>query len=315
MVYRKVIEDEIEEIIFWKNQLDDTISKVALSIHSSVGKVVVVGVGKSAWVAQKWVASFNSTGTPSQFLHATEAAHGDLGLVQKEDIVLCLSNSGSSPEIKNILPYLRERAKKIFAITGNLNSFLAKNADAVIFSGVRKEACPNNLAPTTSTTVQMIIGDALMSELIHLRGFTQEDFAKNHPGGAIGRDLVLTVGEVMNKNDRPFVFENSLFKEIVNSLAYAKSGITVVLNEKEEIMGVITDGDLRRTLFKYEDYSHLTAKDMMSTSPKTISSESLAKEALQIMHRYDIGQLVVLEDGRYVGIVDIHQLMQNDISA
>ncbi|MCB9203203.1 MAG: KpsF/GutQ family sugar-phosphate isomerase [Flavobacteriales bacterium] len=310
---RRTISLEIEQLEKLLERIDERYSLAVSKIYESKGKLVVVGVGKSAHIANKIVATMNSTGTPSQFLHATEAVHGDLGLLKKEDIALCISNSGNSPEIQNVVPYLVKNSSFLIGMTGNLSSFLAQHAHVVLDSSVTQEACPNNLAPTTSTTVQIAIGDALAVALMNLRDFKEVDFAEYHPGGALGKNLLWSVEQIVNLSDKPFVYTTSTVKEIISSLVVSKSGITVVLDENKVIQGVITDGDLRRMLADYEDYSMLLAKDIMSENPKVIDKNELAKTAYDLLHKYDIGQLVVVDGKSYYGILDIHQLLEQGI--
>ena len=310
---KDTIQLEIIELQQLENRINEDFISCVEKIFYCKGKIVVVGIGKSAHIAGKIVATFNSTGTISQFLHAAEAIHGDLGIVQKEDIVICISNSGNSPEIKSVIPFLKNNASCLIALTGNLTSFLAQQSNIVLDASVTKEACPNNLAPTTSTTVQIAIGDALAVALMNLRDFKELDFAQFHPGGSLGKNLLWSVEQILTNKDKPFVQINSSIKEVISSLASAKSGITVVLDEKNSIQGVITDGDLKRMLVKYENFQHLEAQDIMSINPKTIDKNELAKTAYDLLNTYDIGQLIVLDNKQYYGILDIHQLLVEGI--
>ena len=273
--------------------------------------MVVVGIGKSAHIGNKIVATLNSTGTPSQFLHAAEAIHGDLGILQKNDIVLCISNSGNSPEIVNLLPFLKSYSSALIGMTGNLNSKLAELSDIVLDSSVSREACPNQLAPTSSTTNQIALGDALAICLMELNNFKGEDFARFHPGGALGKNLTAKVEQFLSKN-KPEVSENSPIKEVIISISSSKHGITAV-TENEKIIGVITDGDLRRMLSEKDNISNIFAKDIMSKNPKTIEKEALAKEALVLLKENNIGQLIVTNQGKYFGIIDLHKLLDEGI--
>ncbi|RZJ37743.1 MAG: KpsF/GutQ family sugar-phosphate isomerase, partial [Chryseobacterium sp.] len=270
------------------------------------------GASKSAHVANKIVATLNSTGTPSQFLHAAEAIHGDLGVIQKQDVVLCISYSGNSPEIVNLIPFLKEYSAALIAMTGNPESKLAKAADIVLDTHVDKEACPNKLAPTSSTTVQMALGDALAVCLMDLKDFKEIDFAKFHPGGSLGKNLTAKVEQFVSKN-KPEVTSQASIRDVIISVSGSKHGITVVV-ENGEIIGVITDGDIRRMLLDQDDISQVKASDIISKNPKTIDKNSLAKEAMLILKQYNIGQLVVTDQNQYYGIIDIHKLLDEGIN-
>ncbi len=309
---KEVISLEYNELQNLFDRIDDSYQKVIEILLHCKGKIVVVGIGKSAHIGRKMVATFNSTGTISQFLHAAEAIHGDLGILQQNDVVICISNSGNSPEIKAIIPFLKKNAKNLIAITGNLQSNLAQNADFVLDASVQKEACPNNLAPTSSTTVQIVIGDALAVTLMKLKGFTENDFASYHPGGNLGKNLLWTLEQFNVEKHKPFVNAEAPIKEVIISISKSKNGITVVL-ENDAIIGVITDGDLRRMLTEYDDFGSLVAKDIMSKNPKTIAITEKASKALEILKTHNIGQLVVLENNVYKGIIDLHQLLDEGI--
>ncbi len=309
---KNAISIEISELISLKERIDETFEKAIHLIFNSTGKLIIVGIGKSAHVANKIVATLNSTGTASQFLHAAEAIHGDLGVIQKNDIVLCISNSGNSPEIVYLLPYLKDYSSALIGMTGNPKSKLAEISDIVLDSSVKVEACPNKLAPTSSTTVQMAIGDALAICLMELRNFKDQDFAKFHPGGSIGKNLTAKVEQFLS-SQKPMVEENSTIKDVIFSISSSKHGITVVL-ENGVISGVITDGDLRRMLLKTDNIGGILAKDIMSKNPKTIEKEALAKEALFILKQNNIGQLIVTENGNYFGIIDLHRLLDEGIN-
>ena len=308
---KKTLDIEIAELEHLKNRLDDDFLKAVDLINSAKGKLIVVGIGKSAHVGNKIVATLNSTGTPSQFLHAAEAIHGDLGVIQKQDVVLCISNSGNSPEIVNLVPFLKNYSSALIAMTGNLKSKLAENADVVLNSFVEKEACPNKLAPTSSTTVQMALGDVLAVCLMEIKNFKETDFAKFHPGGSLGKNLTATVEQFVS-HQKPEVSENSGIREIIISISASKHGITVV-TENEKILGVITDGDLRRMLMNNDDVSKVLAKNIMSKNPKFIEKNTLAKEAMKVLKDNNIGQLIVTENGKYHGIIDIHKLLDEGI--
>ena len=309
---RTSLEIEISELQHLKNRLDENFSRAVEIISSATGKLIVVGIGKSAHVANKIVATLNSTGTPSQFLHAAEAIHGDLGVIQQQDVVLCISNSGSSPEIVNLLPYLKQYSSALIGMTGNLSSKLAEASDVVLNSHVEKEACPNKLAPTSSTTVQMALGDALAVCLMEIKHFRDTDFAKFHPGGSLGKNLTAKVEQFLS-HQKPEVSENADIREIIISISASTHGITVV-TENERILGVITDGDLRRMLMNNEDVSKIIAKDIMSKNPKSVERTALAKEAMKILKDNNIGQLIVTDNGRYYGIIDLHKLLDEGIN-
>lgn len=306
------IEIEISELELLKDRIDKSFAKSVELIHQASGKLIIVGIGKSAHIANKIVATLNSTGTPSQFLHAAEAIHGDLGLIQKQDVVLCISNSGNSPEIVNLVPYLKDYSAALIGMTGNLKSKLAELSDVVLNTYVEKEACPNKLAPTSSTTVQMALGDALAVCLMELNAFKDKDFAKFHPGGSLGKNLTAKVEQFLSIN-KPKVSADSNLREVIISVSSSKHGVTVVTNN-EDILGVITDGDLRRMLMKTENLSEVLAKDIMSENPKTIDKNALAKEAMKILKERNIGQLIVTDEGKYFGIIDLHRLLDEGIN-
>lgn len=314
-IARSVFDDEIKELLQIGQNLGDEFCHAVNLLNSVQGKVVVVGIGKSAHIANKIVATFNSTGTPSQFLHASEAIHGDLGLLQKNDVVICISKSGNSQEIKDLAPILKQNSSALIGMTGNIESDLAKHADLILNTTVSREACPNNLAPTSSTTAQLVMGDALAVTLMKLRGFTGEDFARYHPGGALGKRLLWSVNDVMDSFQRPLVRPDSSIYEVIDSLTSGRNGITVVL-DGDEILGVITDGDLRRMLQKHKDYQGLLAKDILTPTPKTIYKDEKAVDAFHKLRDYNIGQLVVIDrDEKYFGILDLHALIKHGIEA
>lgn len=311
-IAKNAISIEIKELENLKNRLDENFLKATELINSAAGKLIIVGIGKSAHVGNKIVATLNSTGTPSQFLHASEAIHGDLGVIQKTDVVLCISNSGNSPEIVNLLPFLKDYSSALIGMTGNMNSKLAEFSDVILNSSVEKEACPIKLAPTSSTTVQMALGDALAVCLMELNGFKENDFAKFHPGGSLGKNLTAKVEQFLS-SQKPQVSENANIREIIISVSGSSHGITVV-TDNEKITGVITDGDLRRMLLSEQDLSKIIAKDIMSAHPKSIDKNALAKEAMQILKDKNIGQLIVTDQGKYHGIIDIHRLLDEGIN-
>ncbi|MFV0153156.1 KpsF/GutQ family sugar-phosphate isomerase [Empedobacter falsenii] len=312
-IAQEVFREEILELEAIASRISESFVDAVNAIYNTKGKLVVVGVGKSAHIANKIVATLNSTGTPSQFLHATEAIHGDLGLVRPEDVVICISKSGNTPEITYLAPILKQYAAVLIGLTSNLKSELAKNSDIVLDVNIKKEACPVNLAPTTSTTAQLLMGDALAVALMKMRAFTQNDFAKYHPGGALGKRLLWTVENIVDPERKPFVGPESSISEVINSLTSGRHGITVILDE-DKIVGVITDGDLRRMLLNNETFTHLKAKDIASMHPKTIQKTEKAREALAILRHNSIGQLVVVdEENHYYGILDIHSILNEGI--
>lgn len=308
---KEALRIEIQELKKLEERLSEEFCRAVEHIFSMKGKLIVVGIGKSAHVGNKIVATLNSTGTPAQFLHAAEAIHGDLGVLQNNDIVLCISNSGNSPEIVALAPFLKKYSHALIAMTGNLESKLATEADIVLDTRVDMEACPNNLAPTSSTTAQMALGDALAVALMKQRKFESSDFAKFHPGGSLGKNLTAIVKQFMSEN-KPQVHPNSDLKEVIVSISASKHGVTAVV-EHGKICGVITDGDLRRMLMNDTDLKQTLAKDIMSKSPKTISPNDLAKTALDKMKIHNIGQLIVEEDEKYIGIIDLHRLLDEGI--
>jgi len=293
--------------------LDENFEKAVNFILNSNGRVIVTGIGKSANIATKIVATFNSTGTPAIFMHAADAIHGDLGNVQKNDIVICLSKSGNTPEIKVLVPLIRNYGNKIIAITGNVDSFLGKNADFPLNTFVEKEAWPNNLAPTTSTTAQLVMGDALAVCLQDLRGFSKKDFAKYHPGGALGKRLYLRVSDLIENNQIPKVNVSDSIAKVIVEISERRLGVTAVL-ENKKIVGIITDGDLRRMLSKTTDINHFTAKDIMGKNPKTVQENAMAIEALEKLESNNITQILVVDaQEKYIGIVHLHDLIKEGI--
>jgi len=293
--------------------LDENFEKAVNFILNSNGRVIVTGIGKSANIATKIVATFNSTGTPAIFMHAADAIHGDLGNVQENDVVICLSKSGNTPEIKVLVPLIKNYGNKIIAITGNVDSFLGKNSDFPLNTFVEKEACPNNLAPTSSTTAQLVMGDALAVCLQDLRGFSSKDFAKYHPGGALGKRLYLRVSDLIKNNQTPKVDINSTIAEVIVEISEKRLGVTAVL-EKEKIIGIITDGDIRRMLRKSTDIALFKAKDIMGKDPKTIYQDAMAIEALEKLEQGNITQILVVDaKEKYIGVVHLHDLIKEGI--
>ncbi|TDS17569.1 arabinose-5-phosphate isomerase [Sphingobacterium paludis] len=297
-------------------KLIDTIDQDFVDVTNTIlhmqGRVIVTGIGKSAIIAQKMVATFNSTGTPSIFMHAADAIHGDLGIIQKNDLIIALSKSGNTPEIKVLVPFLKQTGNTLVAMVGNLNSFLAQKADYILDTSVEREACPNNLAPTTSTTAQLAMGDALAVCLQTCRQFSDRDFAKYHPGGALGKQLYLRVADLSDHNGKPFLAPEANIREVIVTITKFRLGATAVIDQGN-IIGIVTDGDIRRMLEKYEDLTGLTALDIMTKSPKTINREELAVEALQHMRQNNISQLLVVENNTYQGIVHLQDLLKEGI--
>ena len=294
------------------NFINTNFENAVKCIYSSKGRVIVTGIGKSANIAAKIVATFNSTGTPAIFMHAADAIHGDLGSVLEDDVVICISKSGNTPEIKVLVPLIKNYGNKIIAITGNIDSFLGKNADFTLNTFVEKEACPNNLAPTTSTTAQLVMGDALAICLLELKEFSSADFAKYHPGGALGKRLYLRVSDLIVNNELPQVSENESIVKVIVEISEKRLGVTAVV-ENSKIIGIITDGDIRRMLTKSTEINHLTAKDIMSKNPKTIQASEMAIKALETMEDNNITQLLVEDDTTYVGVVHLHDLIKEGI--
>ncbi|MDB2462567.1 KpsF/GutQ family sugar-phosphate isomerase [Algibacter sp.] len=303
---------ESKAIFNLSSLITDDFAEATQLIYKSKGRVIITGVGKSAIIANKVVATLNSTGTPAIFMHAGDAIHGDLGLMLKDDVVICISKSGNTAEIKVLVPLIKSAKNKMIAITGNPDSFLGKQADYVLNAFVEKEACPNNLAPTTSTTAQLVIGDALAICLLNLRGFSSNDFAKYHPGGALGKKLYLRVQDISTVNETPKVTPDTNIKNVIVEITEKMLGVTAVV-ENDKIIGIITDGDLRRMLSRVDDFSGLTAKDIMGNNPKRIQAEAMAIDALEMMENNDISQLLVEENGKYAGIVHLHDLIKEGI--
>lgn len=309
---KTTINTESEAIANLSEMLNNDFSDAVELIYNSKGRVIITGIGKSAIIANKIVATLNSTGTPAIFMHAADAIHGDLGLVLEDDVVICISKSGNTPEIKVLVPLIKNGPNKMIAITGNPDSYLGQQADYVINTYVEKEACPNNLAPTTSTTAQLVIGDALAVCLLELRGFSSKDFAKYHPGGALGKKLYLRVSDLTSMNQKPKVAPGTSLKEVIVEISEKMLGVTAVVDD-DTIVGIITDGDLRRMLSKSDDIAHLKAKDIMSTNPKRIDNNAMAIDAKEVMENFGISQLLVEEDGNYAGVVHLHDLVKEGI--
>ena len=310
---KEVINLQAESVKNLVELVDENFEKAVNLILNSDGRVIVTGIGKSAIIANKIVATLNSTGTPSIFMHAADAIHGDLGIIKKDDIIICISKSGNTQEIKDLVPFLNMKKNPLVAITGDVDSFLAKNSTVVLNSHVNIEVCPNNLAPTNSTTAQLVIGDAIAVTLVKIKGFTSHDFAKFHPGGSLGKKLYLKVKDLIDVDARPMVLEDDNIKSVIIEISNKMLGITPVFSENL-IVGVITDGDLRRTLLNHSDISILKAKDIMSINPKIIDSETMASEALEIMKENKISQLIVTTDNQYSGVIHIQSLIKEGIS-
>ncbi|WP_346317043.1 KpsF/GutQ family sugar-phosphate isomerase [Chitinophaga sp. YIM B06452] len=293
--------------------IDDDFEQTVELIASCRGRVVITGIGKSAIIAQKIVATLNSTGTPALFMHAADAIHGDLGMITPDDVVMCLSKSGESPEIKVLVPLVKNLGNTLVAIVGKVDSYLAQSAHFVLNTSVTQEACPNNLAPTSSTTAQMVMGDALAVCLIEMKGFTAEDFAKFHPGGTLGKKLYLRVGDLSRLHQVPRVKLESTLREVIVEISSKMLGVTGVVDSEDRLQGIITDGDLRRMLEKNMDASGVKAADIMSRNPKTIQHGELAVNALEMMREYDITQLLVMKGDQYHGIIHLHDLIREGI--
>ena len=311
-IARKTIESESNSIAKLADLLTDDFLKAVEIIFNTKGRLVVTGIGKSAIIAQKIVASMNSTGTPSLFLHASEAIHGDLGMVQPDDVVICISKSGNSPEIKVLVPILKQFGNSLIAITGNTTSFLAKGADFILDTTVDHESCPNNLAPTNSTTAQLVMGDALAVCLMELREFKAQDFAKYHPGGALGKKLLLRVGDMLDQSRQPEVAPDTNIKKVIFEISEKRLGVTAVI-ENNKVIGIITDGDIRRMLNNNDTFAHLTAKDIMTKNPKTISLTSMVTDALNILEDFSITQLIVTDQEEYKGVLHLHDILKEGI--
>ena len=311
-IAKQTIRIESKAVANLEKYLTPDFEKAVQYILHSKGRVIVTGIGKSANIATKIVATLNSTGTPAVFMHEADAIHGDLGNIQHDDSVLCISKSGNTPEIKVLLPLIKNYGNKIIALTGNKDSFLGQQADFFINSYVEKEACPNNLAPTSSTTAQLVLGDALAVALLELRHFTSADFAKYHPGGALGKKLYLRVGDLVSKNEKPLVYKNTDIRKVIVEISSKRLGTTAVI-EDDKIIGIITDGDLRRMLETYQDIEKLVAQDIMSSNPRTIHSEELAVNALHTMENNNITQLLVVDNHQYIGVIHLHDLLKEGI--
>jgi arabinose-5-phosphate isomerase len=309
---KKTILSESEAITKLTDLLDDNFPNATQAIYNSKGRLIVTGIGKSAIIAQKMVATFNSTGTPSMFLHASEAIHGDLGMVQNDDVIICISKSGNSPEIKVLVPLLKRFGNTLIAITGNITSFLAKGSNFVLNTTVESEACPINLAPTNSTTAQLVMGDAIAVCLMEIRGFKAEDFAKYHPGGALGKKLLLRVQDMLEHTLKPMVAPDTSIKKVIFEISEKRLGVTAVVDQ-EKVIGIITDGDIRRMLSERDSFADLIAKDIMTKNPKLIQSTDMVVDALNILEDFSITQLVVVDNEEYKGILHLHDILKEGI--
>lgn len=309
----RTIEMEADAIKGLLHRLDENFERGIACLADCKGRIVISGIGKSAIIAQKIVATLNSTGSPAIFLHAADAIHGDLGMVQKEDVVIVISKSGESPEIKILVPLIKNFGNCLMAITGSTTSFLARKSDIVFDTTVEQEACPNNLAPTTSTTAQLVMGDAIAICLMEKKGFRVEDFAKLHPGGTLGKKLYLRVADLFTDNEKPEVRADQSVKEVIMEMTRTRLGVTAVTGTEGKLLGIITDGDLRRMLQKSDSISHILAKDIMTTHPKTIRPSEMAVNALDRMLKAEITQLVVAENDTYLGILHLHDLVKEGL--
>ena len=306
----RTIQMEVESMQGLTAFIDDDFEKAVNVISNCKGRFVISGIGKSAVIAQKIVATLNSTGTSSIFMHAADAIHGDLGIVQQDDVVMIISKSGSSPEIKVLVPLIKNFGNTLIGMVGSIDSYLAKQSDIILNTTVDQEACPNNLAPTTSTTAQLVMGDAVAVCLMELKGFTSDDFAKFHPGGMLGKKLYLRISDIYLHNEKPVVSSAQSLKEIIMEITKKRLGATAVVDKGDNLLGIITDGDLRRMLEKNGLRENIQAKDLMSIDPKTIDPDELAVNALDLMRKYEISQLPVAKQGKYLGMIHLHDLLK-----
>lgn len=309
---KSTIENETRALVQMTASIDRRFEQAVRLLHTVTGRVVITGIGKSAIIAQKIVATLNSTGTPALFMHAADAIHGDLGMIQQGDIVIIISKSGESPEIKALIPFIKNFGNPIIAICGNAGSFLALQSDIFLDTTIDQEACPNNLAPTTSTTAQLVMGDALAVCLLQLKGFSAKDFARFHPGGALGKRLYLRIKDLSMQHASPSVTATANLKDVIISISSNRLGATAVL-ENDRLLGVITDGDLRRMLEKYTELSDIKAKDICTLNPKSIEEEAMAVEGLELMRTYNISQLLVTHEGQYRGMVHLHDMIREGL--
>ena len=304
---------EAEAVRQLASLITNDFSRAVTTVIEAKGRLIVSGIGKSAVIAQKLVATLNSTGTPSSYLHAADAIHGDLGMILKEDVVLIISKSGDTPEIKLLTQLIKSFGNNLIAMVGNLSSYLALQADIVLNTTVSQEACPNNLAPTSSTTAQMVMGDALAIALMEQRGFSSADFAKFHPGGALGKKLYLRVADLYIQNEKPFVHSDTVLKDVILEISKKRLGMTAVVNSEHALLGIITDGDLRRMLEKSTPIAEIKAEQIMTSRPKTINADAPAIDAMELMRTNNITQLPVVVDNRYAGVIHLHDLIREGI--
>ncbi len=309
-IAKGVVENEANSVKRLSHFINEDFVDAVNEIHCSKGRVIITGIGKSAIIAQKIVATFNSTGTPAIFMHAADAIHGDLGIVRQNDVVICISKSGNTSEIKVLVPFIKKFGNKLISIVGNNESFLAEQSDFIILTTVEKEACPNNLAPTSSTTAQMVIGDALAVSLLDARNFSDKDFAKYHPGGTLGKRLYLRVKDLYNAKDAPKVMADDKLRDVIFEISEKRLGATAVLDKNNKLAGIITDGDLRRMLVKTNSLDDIKAKDIMSENPKTIKPDVFAVNAFEMMRKNNITALIVSENKNYYGIIHIHDMLK-----
>jgi arabinose-5-phosphate isomerase len=312
-IAKKALAIESEALVELNKYIDASFEKVVTAILNSKGRVVISGIGKSAIIAQKMVATFNSTGTPALYLHAAEAIHGDSGMIQSDDLVLIISKSGESPEIKNLVQLVKQFGNTIIGMVGNKQSYLATHANLMVDTTVTKEACINNLAPTSSTTAQMVMGDVIAVCLMELKQFSVSQFAQFHPGGNLGKKLTLTTQNLADTNSKPAVKKDTKIKEVITDISKNRLGATVITDENNKVLGIITDGDIRRMLEQHDNIQHLIAQDIYHTNPVTIAPNALAVEALAIMEQKDISQLIVTDNNQYIGMIHIHDLMKEGI--
>ncbi len=311
-IAKATLEIEAQSITALTNYVNHDFTKAVTEIFNSKGRVIITGVGKSAIIAQKITATFNSTGTPAVFMHAADAVHGDLGIIQQSDIIICISKSGNTPEVKVLIPLLKNSGNRLIAMVGNVESYLAKEADFIVNCTVEKEACPNNLAPTSSTTAQLAMGDALAVCLLECRDFKSEDFAKFHPGGALGKRLYLKAGDLATQNQKPQVKKTDTVRNVLIEISSKRIGAAAVI-ENNIIIGIITDGDIRRMMEKYENINELKASDIMSHQPKTIDADELAVNAINIMQQKNISQIIVTKQNHFFGFIHLHDLLKEGI--
>jgi len=309
----RTIEMEARSISGLSSFINKDFEKAIDVISNCRGRLIISGIGKSAVIAQKIVATLNSTGAPASFMHAADAIHGDLGMIQQEDVVMIISKSGSSPEIKVLVPLIKNFGNPLIGMVGNTDSFLAKHSDIILDTTVQQEACPNNLAPTTSTTAQLVMGDVLAVVLMELKGFNSDDFAKFHPGGTLGKKLYLRVSDLYAVNEKPKVSSSQSLKDVIVEISKKRLGATAVVDEQDNLLGIITDGDLRRMLEKDGNVEKFTAKDIMTKDPKTIGADELAVDALDMMRKNEITQLVVVDNKKYSGIIHLHDLIREGL--